>query len=96
MAMRSIPTTFARMAALISSIESETREPGVVSKIIRQHRRHKTRMSALVISKEYLYTAQALLRVARNITDGTVANRLMALAADYERRARKADLPKSN
>ena len=53
-------------------------------------------MSALVISKEYLYTAQALLRVAKNITDETIANRLMTLAADYERRARKADLPKSN
>jgi hypothetical protein len=45
-----------------------------------------------MIGKEYLYTAQALLRVAKNITDQTIANRLMALAADYERRARKADL----
>jgi hypothetical protein len=49
-----------------------------------------------MISKEYFYTAQALLRVAKNITDEAIANRLMTLAADYERRARKADLPKSN
>jgi hypothetical protein len=45
-----------------------------------------------VISKEYLHTAQALLRIAKNITDETIANRLMVLAGDYERRARKADL----
>ena len=45
-----------------------------------------------MISKEYLHTAQALLRITKSITDATIANRLMALAADYERRARKADL----
>lgn len=45
-----------------------------------------------MISKEYLHTAQALLRIAKSITDETVANRLMALAADYERRAHRADL----
>lgn len=49
-----------------------------------------------MISKEYFYTAQALLRVAKNITDEAIANRLMTLAADYERRGRKAELPKSN
>jgi hypothetical protein len=49
-----------------------------------------------MISKEYLYTAQALLRVAKNITDEAIAKRLMVLAADYERPARKAALPKSN
>lgn len=49
-----------------------------------------------MISKEYFYTAQAWLRVAKNITDETIANRLKNLAADYERRARKVDLPKSN
>ncbi len=49
-----------------------------------------------MISREYFYTAEALLRVAKNITDEAIANRLMTLAADYERRARKADLPKSN
>ena len=96
MAMGFIPTTSARMAALISSTDSETREPGVVSKINLQHRRLEMRMRTLLISKEYFYAAQALLRVAKNITDETITNRLMALAADYERRARKADLPKSN
>jgi hypothetical protein len=45
-----------------------------------------------MISKEYLYTAHALLRIAKSITDEAIANRLMALAADYERRARKADM----
>jgi hypothetical protein len=58
----------------------------------RPHVRHfrDERMSVPMIGKEYLYTAQALLRVAKNITDQTIANRLMALAADYERRARIA------
>jgi predicted ArsR family transcriptional regulator len=45
-----------------------------------------------MISKEYVHTAQALLRITKSIADETIANRLMALAADYERRARKADL----
>ena len=38
-------------------------------------------------SKEYLDTARTLLRVARNMTDRAIADRLKALAADYERRA---------
>jgi hypothetical protein len=45
-----------------------------------------------MIGKEYLHTAQALLRIAKSVTDETIANRLMTLAADYERRARKAGL----
>lgn len=44
-----------------------------------------------MISREYFHTAPALLRIAKSITDEAIANRLMALAADYERRARKAD-----
>ena len=43
-----------------------------------------------MISKLYLHTAQALLRITKSITDETIANRLMALAAEYERRAHKA------
>lgn len=43
-----------------------------------------------MVSKEYLHTAQTLLRMAKNMTDQTIANRLMALADDYERRGRKA------
>jgi len=43
-----------------------------------------------MLSKEYLDTARTLLRVARNMTDQTIANRLKALAADYERRAEQA------
>lgn len=45
-----------------------------------------------MISKEYLHMAQALLRCAKSITDETIANRLMVLASDYERRVHKAAL----
>lgn len=45
-----------------------------------------------MVSKEYFNTAQTLLRVAKNMTDQTIANRLMALASNYESRAQKADL----
>jgi hypothetical protein len=34
-----------------------------------------------VFVKEYLYTARALLRIAKSMTDETIANRLKALAA---------------
>jgi hypothetical protein len=40
--------------------------------------------------KEYLETAQTLLRAARTMTDQHVAGQLKALAEDYERRAEKA------
>jgi hypothetical protein len=43
-----------------------------------------------MLSKEYLDTARTLLRVARNMTDQTIAGRLKALAEDYERRAEQA------
>jgi hypothetical protein len=43
-----------------------------------------------MLSKEYLNTARTLLRVAQNMTDQTIADRLKALAEDYERRAEKA------
>ena len=45
-----------------------------------------------MLSKEYLQTAQTLFRVARNMADQTVADRLKALAEDYERRAERAAL----
>jgi hypothetical protein len=45
-----------------------------------------------MVSKEYLGTARTLLRIARNMTDETIASRLKALAEDYERRAGKAEL----
>ena len=48
-----------------------------------------------MVSKEYFGTARALLRIARNMTDLTVASRLQALAEDYERRAQKAELAES-
>jgi hypothetical protein len=47
-----------------------------------------------MVSKEYLSTAQTLLRIAENMTHDT-AGRLRALAEDYEQRARKADLAES-
>jgi len=40
--------------------------------------------------KEYLKTAQTLLRTAKTMTDQAVAGQLRALADDYERRAEKA------
>jgi hypothetical protein len=48
-----------------------------------------------MVSEEYLGTARTLLRVARNMTDQTIANRLKALAEEYERRAQKAELADS-
>lgn len=43
-----------------------------------------------MLSKEYLDMARTLLRVTRNTTDQTIADRLKALAEDYERRAEQA------
>jgi len=40
--------------------------------------------------KEYLKTAQTLLRTAKTMTDPAIAGQLRALADDYERRAEKA------
>ena len=40
--------------------------------------------------KEYLETAQTLLRTAETMTDQAIAAQLKALADDYERRAEKA------
>ena len=40
--------------------------------------------------KEYLETAQTLLRAAKSMTDSAIAGQLKALADDYERRAEKA------
>jgi hypothetical protein len=45
-----------------------------------------------MLSKEYLGTARTWLRVARNVTDRTIAHRLKASAEDYERRTEKAPL----
>ena len=45
-----------------------------------------------MLSKEYLDTAQTLRRVARNMVDRIIVNRLEALAEGYERRAEKASL----
>jgi hypothetical protein len=43
-----------------------------------------------MLSKEYLNTARTLLRVSQSMTDQTIADRLKALAEDYERRAERA------
>ena len=40
--------------------------------------------------KQYLKTAETLLRAAQTMTDRVVATQLRALADDYERRAEKA------
>ena len=40
--------------------------------------------------KEYLETAQTLLRAAQTMTDRAIAGQLEALADDYQRKAEKA------
>ena len=40
--------------------------------------------------KEYLKTAETLLRSAQSVTDQAIAGQLKALADDYQRRAEKA------
>jgi hypothetical protein len=40
--------------------------------------------------KQYLKTAQSLLRVAQTMTDRAIAGQLKALADDYQQRAEKA------
>lgn len=45
-----------------------------------------------MLSKEYQSTAQTLRRVARNMVDQAVADRLEALAKGYEQRAEEAML----
>jgi hypothetical protein len=40
--------------------------------------------------KQYLKTAQTLLRAAQTMTDSAIAGQLKTLADDYERRAEKA------
>jgi hypothetical protein len=40
--------------------------------------------------KQYLKTAQTLLRAAQDMTEQAIAGQLKALADDYERRAEKA------
>ena len=42
--------------------------------------------------KQYLRTAETLLRTAQTMTDRVIAAQLKALADDYERRAEKASL----
>ena len=43
-----------------------------------------------MLSKEYLETARTLFRIARSMANQAVADRLKALAEDYERRAEQA------
>ena len=40
--------------------------------------------------KEYLKTAETLLRAAQTMTDRAIANQLKALTEDFQRRAEKA------
>ena len=43
-----------------------------------------------MLGEQYLKTARTLVRVARNMADRTIADRLKALAEDCERRAEQA------
>lgn len=49
-------------------------------------------MEPKMLSEQYLKTAYTLVRVARNMADQTIADRLKALAEDYERRAEQASM----
>lgn len=40
-----------------------------------------------MLSKEYLNTSRALLRIARNMMDQMIASRLQALSQDYKRQS---------
>jgi len=48
-----------------------------------------------MLSREYLQTAQTLVRIARNMADQAIADRLRALAQDYEQRAEQASIADS-
>lgn len=79
------PLTFGLPPNLVNSRQPE-----------RTHMRYElTSRGGDMLSKEYLDTAQTLRRVARNMIDQTIVNRLKALAEDYERRAEKASLADS-
>ena len=43
-----------------------------------------------MLGEQYLRSARTLVRVARNMADQTIADRLKALAEDYERRAEQS------
>jgi hypothetical protein len=44
----------------------------------------------MMLNREYLQTARTLFRMARNMADQAIADRLRVLAHDYERRAEQA------
>jgi hypothetical protein len=50
-------------------------------------------MEPKMLGEQYLKTAYTLVRVARSMADQTIADRLKALAEDYERRAEQALMP---
>jgi hypothetical protein len=52
-------------------------------------------LERFMVSKEYMGTARTLLRIAKDMTDQAMADRLKTLADDYERRGRRADLAES-
>lgn len=45
-----------------------------------------------MLSEQYLKTACTLVRIARDMADQTIADRLKALAEEYERRAERASM----
>jgi hypothetical protein len=54
-----------------------------------RHERERGKDRADMLSKEYQNTAHVLRRLAQNMADQGMADRLEALANDYERRAEK-------
>jgi hypothetical protein len=48
-----------------------------------------------MVSKQYFFAAQRLLRIAGNMADEWIASRLKTLAENYRRRAHQAQLAES-
>jgi len=78
--LQSSPGKRPHLGGLAPSLQPVAREPGEGSMTLQISRR----------GKEYLETAQTLLRAAQTMTDRAVAGQLKALADDYQRRAEQA------
>jgi hypothetical protein len=72
------------LAVLIDTIDQSPGESAQPDDIV---------MEPKLLVEQYLKTASALVRVARSMADQTIADRLKALAEDYERRAEQALMP---
>jgi hypothetical protein len=72
--------------------QSDRKWMGLFQSLSTQRKRREGVMTLQISQrgKEYLKTAQTLLRTAKTMTDQAIATQLKALGDDYERRAKKA------